>query len=106
MKKIKSFGITALIAALLMTVFAECKKDKPEPESPLPPGQPGDPAQGKRVFVLNEGGFNVGKGTVSAYYPSTGHVVSDFYAQQNAGAALGDVVFSMIRHKDEYFIVV
>jgi hypothetical protein len=56
--------------------------------------------------VLNEGAFGSGKGSVTLYEPDTKLVVEDYYKQQNSGGALGDVVQSMIRHKDEYFIVV
>ena len=101
MKRWSKLSGTWLLATTVL--FFGCRKDNPQPE---PRPQPPPPPQEDRVFVLNEGAFGSGKGTVSLYNPATQGVTEDYYAQQNPGGALGDVVHAMIRHKDEYFVVV
>lgn len=88
----------ALIVSLAF-VAPSCKKDKPEPVVP-------EIGNGLRVFVVNEGPFLSGNASVSAYSPYSKQVDADYFGTQNQGAKLGDVAQSILRHKEEYFIVV
>lgn len=91
-----------LKVAMLVAVTAfmlSCKKDKPELNLPYP-------GLGPKLFIVNEGQFQAGNGSVSAYGTQTKKVDPDFYATQNGGAKIGDIAQSMIRHNNEYFIVV
>ncbi len=58
------------------------------------------------VFVVNEGNFGPGNGTISFYDPVSGEVVFDLFGKANKGKALGDVVQSMYVEDEVAYIVV
>lgn len=58
------------------------------------------------VFVINEGNFMAGDGTVSFFDPGTKTTTKDVFGLVNDGLALGDVVQSMTVVGDEAYIVV
>jgi hypothetical protein len=84
-------------AGLLLTA---CVRDKPQiPEPQVLP------QSGQRIFVINEGNFGSGNGSVSLYDPLSGAVVEDVYKLQN-NAELGDVVQSMTYYNSKFYVVV
>jgi hypothetical protein len=86
-----------------LLLFAGCKKDKPEV---IIPPIPVNPAPGKKVFVVNEGGFGASDASISLYDAEKNEVEQNRYGNQNNNESPGDVAQSMIRHNDEYYIVV
>ncbi|MBS1615074.1 MAG: hypothetical protein JST06_03050 [Bacteroidetes bacterium] len=78
----------SLVALLIGAVWGliSCKS-KPA-EMPLPQ------ASGARVFVVCEGAYGNGNSALTVYYPDSGIVVADAFAQAN-GRSLGDVFQSM-----------
>lgn len=75
--------LTLLLGA---AVLAGC-----DPEREAGPSVPGSPG----VYVLSEGQFGKGDGTVSAYGINSKALLTDAFGTINNGAALGDVVQDM-----------
>ena len=75
--------LTLLLGA---AVLAGC-----DPEREAGPSVPGSPG----VYVLSEGQFGKGDGTVSAYGISSKALLTDAFGTINNGSALGDVVQDM-----------
>jgi len=97
------FYIRSLLCIFLLFGIS-CVKDKPivqnnENPSSVYTGETG------RIFVLNEGNFGSGNGSVSLYEPYSGSVTEDYFFKQNNTQA-GDVVQSMFKHNGSYFLVV
>jgi YVTN family beta-propeller protein len=68
------------------TVLASCDPQRdPDPVVPATTG----------VYILSEGQFNAGDGTVSAFDKSTKTLVADGFGAANMGSKLGDVVQDM-----------
>ncbi|MCX8080027.1 MAG: hypothetical protein N3F09_02180 [Bacteroidia bacterium] len=83
-------------------IFFSCVKDKPvviKENADFFTGESG------KVFVLNEGNFGSGNGSVTLYEPVSGAITEDIYYQQNQQIA-GDVVQSMEKINGFYFLVV
>ena len=57
------------------------------------------------VFIINEGPFQTGSGSVSAFNRETREVTNDLFETAN-GRPLGNIVQSMTVHQDKAFIVV
>jgi hypothetical protein len=87
---------TILIAFLLCS----CVKDKPV--DPVKTAVSIN-ADGK-VFIVNEGPFQTGHGSVSLYDSESNQVVEDFYNQQN-NSYLGNIVQSVTKYNNSYYIV-
>lgn len=94
-KRVK-YPILLLVFAVF---FSACKEEKDTPIVEFDP-------QNKKVFVLNEGNFQSANGSVSLYNPILNTVYHDVFKANNAGRPLGDVVQSMSKIGDNYFIVV
>jgi DNA-binding beta-propeller fold protein YncE len=90
------------IVAIILPVFifCGCVKDKPAVSAPQV-----TLSNEKKVFVLNEGNFGSGNGSVSMLDPGTDEVVEDVFKSQN-NTPLGDVVQSMAEINGMYYIVV
>ncbi len=58
------------------------------------------------VFVLNEGPFGSGTGTVTHYDPTSKTAKQDIYGTANNAGLLGNVVQSMSVYKDKGYVVV
>jgi YVTN family beta-propeller protein len=54
------------------------------------------------VFVVNEGPFGNGTGTIT--FHSGQDTIQDVFGRENSGKALGNIVQSMIKFGDKYFI--
>lgn len=92
--------IGLLSAAVLF--FASCKKDNPS--TPVTP-KPVTPSVSKKVYVINEGGFNSNNASISLYDPSTGNITEDYYKAQN-GSNVGDIAQSMNYINGKFYIVI
>lgn len=62
-------------------------------------------SHGRGLFILNEGNFQYGNGTLSFYDPDTREVENEIFLRANA-MKLGDVVESMTMFNDQGWIVV
>jgi hypothetical protein len=103
MKTNKNYLLKLLPVSAALILNFSCKKDKPEPAAP--PVVVPQPA-GQNVFIINEGNFGQGNGSVSLYDPVAKAVDADRFGSQNNGAKLGDTPQSMLLHGSSYFIVV
>ena len=88
-----------LFAALLSVALFGCKKDSPKDDQ-TPKVTPGIGA-----YIINEGSYGVGNGSISYYSTSTDAVSNDMYASAN-GVPLGDVAESMTISNGYGYIVV
>jgi hypothetical protein len=73
-----------------------CKKDPVTPENKFIRG----------CFILNEGPFQTGTGTITFRNSDTDEVLQDIYGAANGNAALGNIVQSMLVAGDKAFVVV
>jgi hypothetical protein len=91
------FYFSSLIATLFL--FG-CQPDDtmidPRPEAKLESG----------VFVVNQGPFQNGTGTISYKPYSTETVNQDFFTAKNPGQVLGNTAQSMIKHGNRFYIAV
>ena len=76
-----------LLSAALVSFLASCSNDT---NTPTPTG-----GSGQYAFVINEGNFTNGIGSVSRFDKSTKALTIDAFANANNGAVLGSVVQSM-----------
>lgn len=93
MKKLKRYAL--ILTALLSVTFFSCDDNDSTPKGEFEHG----------VFVVNEGNFGTGNGTVS-FIASDATVTQDLFGSVNNGLALGDVVQSMTVDNDLAYIVV
>lgn len=91
----KKFSIAICIC---LFAFTACKKDENETPAPLP-------KYGNGVFIINEGVFQSGTGTVSFYNKSNNVVEHDLFQQIN-GIPLGNVAQSLTQYGGRTYIVV
>ena len=95
MKKILFLILTTLV------MLSSCIKDKPQdvinPTINL--------STDAKIYIINEGPFNTGNGSISLYNPASNNVNEDFYFQQNS-IRLGNIVQSMTKVNNEYCICV
>jgi hypothetical protein len=87
---------------LIVSLFiSSCVKDRPQdminPTINL--------STDNKIYIINEGPFNTGNGSVSLYDPLSNNVSEDFYFQQNS-SYLGNIVQSMNKINNEYCICV
>jgi hypothetical protein len=57
------------------------------------------------IFIVNEGPFNTGTGTLTYYNPDSNIVVQDVFGKENNDASLGNVLQSMTIHNDKAYCV-
>lgn len=93
----KAKQLLFLLSALAVLAVFSCKKDDD-------PAGSGKYATG--VFVVCEGPFGSGTGTVTWHDPESGETVQDIYGLENGGAALGNIAQSLIFHEGKGYIVV
>ncbi|HET9503561.1 MAG TPA: DUF5074 domain-containing protein [Hymenobacter sp.] len=77
-----------LLSAAALSFLASCSDDNNT--APAPSG-----GSGQYAFVINEGNFTNGTGSVSRFDKSTKAVTTDAFGSANNGAVLGSVVQSM-----------
>jgi YVTN family beta-propeller protein len=101
-KKIKTIGRRPILAAVALTIsgalfFGSCKKDNtPNPAGKFDSG----------VFIINEGPFQNGSGTLTFWDRATGETQQQVYQNTNNGEALGNIVQYMAVVNDQAYIVV
>lgn len=88
----------------LASVFTSCKKDNPKPTSNNPTTAATTYTNG--VFVINQGQFGSGTGTVCFYNRKDSSVVNDVFSVANSSATLGNIVQSMAVFNGKGYIVV
>jgi hypothetical protein len=96
MLKKKLFYIALLILSGVF-IISSCKKDEDNTSIPIKTDQ--------RVFIVNEGPFQSGSGSLSIYYRDTEEVDNQVFEGVN-GFALGNLVQSISVHQDKIYIVV
>ncbi len=92
----KSILQTLLLALSLLSWVACERSDNTEPTG----------AYSQGVFIVHEGAFNGGTGTVSHYDRSTRQVQNDIFGRENGGAALGNIAQSMYVHREKGYVVI
>lgn len=90
-----------IIFGLLIIVLQSCVKDKPLNIKVANLNV----LSNNLVYIVNEGPFNTGAGSISLYDPESNAVAPDYYYQQN-GSKLGNIVQSMTLVNNDYCIVV
>jgi YVTN family beta-propeller protein len=77
-----------------------CVKDKPQE----PVSASISISSDNTVFVINEGPFQSGHGSISVFDPNSNSIVEDYYYQQN-NSYLGNIVQSVTKYNNNYYIV-
>ncbi|HKR06052.1 MAG TPA: YncE family protein [Bacteroidia bacterium] len=99
----KTIKLSAAMLLLAMAyVITGCKKDK---EQIAPPPHDFSSGLNDIIFIINEGNFGSGDGSVTFFRKSTHEVVQDIFKLINS-RPLGDVVQSMTLSGDNGYIVV
>lgn len=95
--------IRSLFFCLFFVVFIalSCKKS----ETPPDPDSVAGKISGNGVFIINEGNYLAGNGSISFYSYSTSQIYNDLFLQAN-GRQLGDVPYSMVISGNKGYIVV
>ncbi|MFI5141717.1 MAG: YncE family protein, partial [Bacteroidia bacterium] len=88
--------------ALLSLAVVSCRKDTP----PVLPQQQGSITTGKRLLICDEGGFGYNNAGVSIYDPSSNAIIVNAYTASNSNQNLGDVLQSVTKFNDKYYLVV
>jgi YVTN family beta-propeller protein len=97
--KMKNFKNLICILSLLMII--SCKKSNTEGD--LTPVE--ESVKGEGVFILNEGNFMAGNGSLSFYSYEKGKLFNDIFYEAN-NRPLGDVPYSMDISGDNGYIIV
>jgi len=95
MKTIKTTFLILTIAVMAV-VFSSCKKEKDE--SP-------DGVFSKGIFIVNEGPFQTGSGTITFYKTDSNLIKQDIFEKVNS-RPLGNIVQSMSILNDKGYIVI
>jgi len=94
-----------LCAVFAMTLTTSCDDDSViDPIDPIDTSMPGPYALG--TFVINEGPFQVGTGSISYYDKESAILENDVFFTANDPQVLGNIVQSMSIHNDKAYIVV
>jgi hypothetical protein len=96
--RVKIYFLFVLIS---IAVFS-CRKDTP----PSLPQQQGSITTGKRLLICDEGGFRNNNASISIYDPSSNSTIINAYAASNSNQSLGDVLQSVTKFNDKYYLVV
>jgi YVTN family beta-propeller protein len=86
-----------VLSAALVSFLASCHSDN---VTPTPEGS------GQYAFVINEGNFTSGTGSVSRFDKSSKALLTDAFSSANNGAVLGSVVESMTVVDTKGYVVV
>lgn len=89
------------ICFLLLT-FTSCVKDKPN----LVPKETIHLSEAKKVLIINEGGLNDNKASISLFDPGNNQVVENYFGAQNNSQVLGSIAQSLTYFQSNYYIVV
>ncbi len=86
-----------MFASTLAMVLVSCKKDDEDAAAQIPPDN--------RVFVVNEGPFMSGSGSLDVYFRTSKQIVTNAFFHVN-GFELGNLVQSVNVHGDRIYIIV
>ncbi|MCA6437709.1 MAG: hypothetical protein IM600_09435 [Bacteroidetes bacterium] len=86
----------------LLLSFTACVKDKPT----MVPKETIHLSVAKKVFIINEGGLNDNKASISLFDPGTNQVVENYYGAQNNNQVLGSIAQSLTYFQSNYYIVI
>jgi hypothetical protein len=89
---------SALLISAFSLLFFSCKPD--------PVVDVAKTRYEQGVFIVNEGPFGSGSGTLTYYNPDSNIVVQDVFGKENSGASLGNVLQSMTIHNGKAYCVV
>jgi hypothetical protein len=87
---------------VIIISVASCRKDTP----PLLPQQQGSITTGKRLLICDEGNFGNNNAGLSIYDPLSNTTIINAYAASNSNQNLGDVLQSVTKFNDKYYLVV
>lgn len=97
MKNLNKLKFTALVLTQLY-YFSSCKKEDNN--------EPSGGSSGRKIYVMCEGNYTTVPGTISAINADNNTVENNLFGAANSGAALGDVVESMLLKNGKSYIVV
>jgi YVTN family beta-propeller protein len=92
-----------IIISAFAIAFTSCKKDNPTPQASATNASPTTFTNG--VFIINQGPFSSGTGTISFYRRDSAKVTTDIFQNVN-GYPLGNIVQSMTLFNGNGYIVV
>ena len=84
-----------LLSLLIIILFSDCSKTDSDQNHKY----------GKGIFVLNEGPFQTGTGTLT-YIDDDETIIQNVFETENNGLVMGNIAQSMIRHNDRYYFVI
>ncbi len=91
-------NLIKIFVLLFVCFVVSCSIEKPEPDVIKP--------YEKGVFVVNQGQFGNGTGTITHYDPSTKTATQDLFGKENAGLLLGNIAQSMAVANNLGYIVI
>ena len=94
MKKLIN-GLTRFLAFSVILFFVSCSNDDPEPSG----------AYANGIFIINEGNFGDGDGSVSFYSRATGETEQIVFQSVNEEESLGDVIQSAVSHNELLYLI-
>ncbi|MEO8761467.1 MAG: DUF5074 domain-containing protein [Bacteroidia bacterium] len=97
---INKLKIYFLFTALTLTFFS-CRKDAPPTLT-----KQGSISASKRLLICDEGAFGFNEADISIYDPETNATIIKAYASANSNQNLGDVLQSVTKYNDNYYLVV
>jgi len=86
----------------LLLFFTACVKDKPN----IVAKETINLSGAKKVLIVNEGGLNDTKASISLFDPGNNQVVENYYGVQNNNQPLGSIAQSLTYFQSNYYIVV
>ncbi|MFN8230502.1 MAG: hypothetical protein U0V03_06230 [Bacteroidia bacterium] len=90
------------VQCIIAILFFSCVKDKPT----LVPQENITLTETKKVYVINEGGLNDNKSSVSLYDPGNNSVIENYYASQNNNQILGSIAQSLSFFQSNFYVVI
>ncbi len=90
------------VYCFLLLFFTACVKDKPN----IVPKETINLSGAKKVLIVNEGGLNDTKASISLFDPGNNQVVENYYGTQNNSQVLGSIAQSLTYFQSNYYIVV
>ena len=94
--------IKNILLFLLIVIIVSCRKDTP----PVLPQQQVSSIADKRLLICDEGNFGQNNAAISIYDPLNNAVVVNAYAASNSNQSLGDILQSVTKFNDKYYLVV
>lgn len=89
-----------LLFLLLLLFLSACVKDRPEQ-----PNKPDISAEGRKVWIANEGSLGNGNASLSLLFPDKDSIFNNIFSQRN-NQSLGDVLESMTLVGNRLFLAV